>query len=116
MASAETIIELQKTALQLRIDLLEMIGVGKAGHLGGSSSLAEIVSALYFHVMRFDPRDPGDPNRDRFILSKGAPVLIQYAALVELGSSPGRNLKGSRVWAVRSRDIQTWIRLRVLRR
>lgn len=91
--SAETKIELQKMALRLRFDLLEMIGVGKAGHLGGSSSLAEIVSTLYFHKMRFDPHNPDDPYRDRFILSKGHAVLIQYAALVELGVIPRSELK-----------------------
>jgi transketolase len=65
-----------------------MIGVGKAGHLGGSCSLAEIVAALYFAKMRFDPKALGDPCRDRFLLSKGHSVLIQYAALVELGVIP----------------------------
>ena len=79
-----TVNELQKMALQLRLDLFEMIGVGKAGHLGGSSSLAEIVSTLYFHKMRFDPRNPDDPDRDRFLLIKGPAVLIQYAALFGL--------------------------------
>jgi transketolase len=65
-----------------------MIGVGKAGHLGGSCSLAEIVAALYFGKMHFDPKALKDPNRDRFLVSKGHSVLIQYAALVELGSIP----------------------------
>jgi transketolase len=85
--------ELQKRALQLRLDLMEMIGVGKAGHLGGSSSLAEIVSTLYFHKMHFDPRNLDDPDRDRFLLSKGHAVLIQYAALVEMGVIPRSELK-----------------------
>jgi transketolase len=62
-----------------------MIGVGRPGHLGGSSSLAEIVAVLYFHRMRIDPRNLRDPERDRFLLSKGHAVLIQYAALAELG-------------------------------
>jgi transketolase len=65
-----------------------MIGVGRAGHLGGSCSLAEIVAALYFARMRFDPKALGDPCRDRFLLSKGHSVLIQYAALVEMGVVP----------------------------
>jgi len=65
-----------------------MIGVGKVGHLGGSCSLAEIVAALYFEKMHFDPKALGDPCRDRFLLSKGHCVLIQYAALVELGVIP----------------------------
>jgi transketolase len=65
-----------------------MVGVGKAGHLGGSSSLAEIVSVLYFHKMKINKADPRDPSRDRFLLSKGHAVLIQYAALGELGYFP----------------------------
>ena len=73
---------------RLRRDVVEMIGIGKAGHLGGSCSLAEIVAALYFSRLRFDARNPRDPDRDRFILSKGHAVLIQYAALVELGVIP----------------------------
>ena len=72
-------------AVRLRRNVVEMIGIGKAGHLGGSCSLAEIVAALYFSRLRFNPRDITDPDRDRFILSKGHAVLIQYAALVELG-------------------------------
>jgi transketolase len=85
MASSETVKKLERIALQLRADVVEMIGVGKAGHLGGSISLAEIVAALYFRKMRFDPKSLADPARDRFLLSKGHAVLIQYAALIEHG-------------------------------
>jgi len=79
-------------AYNLRINVLEMMGLGKAGHLGGSNSLAEIVAALYFDVMNFNPKKIDDPDRDRFILSKGHAVLIQYAALVELGTIPRSEL------------------------
>jgi len=82
------IARLAAVAVRLRRDVIEMIGVGKAGHLGGSCSLAEIVAALYFSRMRFDPRRITDPDRDRLVLSKGHSVLIQYAALVELGVIP----------------------------
>jgi transketolase len=92
MASAGIVSRIDRTALQLRRDLIEMIGAGKAGHLGGSASLAEIVAALYFHKMRFDPKNPRDPDRDRFVLSKGHAVLIQYAALTELGLLPREEL------------------------
>jgi transketolase len=88
MAKPDNIRRLERIALDLRADVVKMIGVGKAGHLGGSCSLAEIVAALYFDKMRFDPKAIGDPNRDRFLLSKGHSVLIQYAALVELGVIP----------------------------
>jgi transketolase len=93
MADTATIQKLEHLALQLRFDLLEMMGVGKAGHLGGSSSMAEIVACLYFHAMRYNPANPKDPERDRFLLSKGHCVLIQYAALVELGVIPREELK-----------------------
>jgi len=83
-----SVLELKRTALNLREHVVRMIGVGKAGHLGGSCSLAEIVTALYFRAMRFDPKNIRDPDRDRLILSKGHSVLIQYAALMELGVIP----------------------------
>ncbi len=92
MAPQRTLDRLARTALQLRYDLLEMIGVGKAGHLGGSASLAEIVAVLYFQKMRVNRKDPRDPERDRFLLSKGHAVLIQYAALAELGFFPRAEL------------------------
>ncbi len=93
MASEAVIKELKGKALQLRYNLLEMIGVGKAGHLGGSSSLAETMAVLYFHTMNLDSRNPKKADRDRLILSKGHAALIQYAALVELGFFPREELK-----------------------
>jgi transketolase len=88
MTRFEEVQRLERIAWDLRADVVRMIGVGKAGHLGGSCSLAEIVATLYFAKMRFDPKAIGDPCRDRFLLSKGHSVLIQYAALVELGVIP----------------------------
>ncbi len=93
MASQELIKELNRKALQLRYNLLEMIGVGKAGHLGGSSSLAETMAVLYFHKLRLGSKNRRDPGRDRLVLSKGHAALIQYAALVELGYFPREELK-----------------------
>jgi transketolase len=86
MAKPDEIQRIKKVAWDLRADVVTMIGVGKPGHLGGSCSLAEIVAALYFGKMNFDPKQLKDPNRDRFLVSKGHSVLIQYAALVELGA------------------------------
>jgi transketolase len=88
MVEPDKIRRIERIACDLRADVVKMIGVGKAGHLGGSCSLAEIVAALYFEKMRFDPNALGDPCRDRFLLSKGHSVLIQYAALIELGVIP----------------------------
>lgn len=93
MVEQSTITSLEKTAVQLRYNLLEMVGVGKAGHLGGSSSLAEIISVLYFHTMKINKSNPKDETRDRFLLSKGHAVLIQYAALGELGYFPKSEFK-----------------------
>ncbi|MDR2495163.1 MAG: transketolase [Spirochaetaceae bacterium] len=84
---------LELMALRLRRDLIEMIGVGAAGHLGGSSSLAETMAVLYFHVMRFSAESLKDPGRDRLVLSKGHAALIQYAALCEAGCFPRSELK-----------------------
>ncbi|OQB23750.1 MAG: Transketolase 2 [Firmicutes bacterium ADurb.Bin182] len=76
--------EVRRRAIDIRADILEMIPAGKAGHLGGSCSAADITAALYFkHMNVFD--DPKDPRRDRCIFSKGHAVLAQYACFVELG-------------------------------
>ena len=76
--------ELRKIAATLRGNLIEMIPPGKVGHLGGSSSIMDVVAALYFkHMKVFD--DPKNPLRDRCVFSKGHAVLAQYAAFVELG-------------------------------
>ena len=93
MANQALIKELQAMALQLRCDVLEMIGIGKAGHWGGSASLAETMAVLYFHAMRVDRKNPKNPERDRLLLSKGHAALIQYAALYELGFFPREELK-----------------------
>lgn len=82
----ETVIrELKRKAVQVRANILEMIPPGKVGHLGGSSSIAEVMAALYFRTMKVNRNDPKDPLRDRLIMSKGHAVLVQYACLVELG-------------------------------
>jgi transketolase len=93
MAKPDEKKELERIVLQLRYDLVEMIGVGVAGHLGGSSSLAETMAVLYFHKMNFSAGRLRDPDRDRLVLSKGHAALIQYAALCEKGCFPREELK-----------------------
>lgn len=83
-----TVAELEKIAATLRLNIIKMVGVGQKGHLGGSCSLSEIVSVLYFYKMKHDPKNPKWEDRDRFLLSKGHAALIQYAALAELGFFP----------------------------
>jgi transketolase len=77
--------ELKRTAAQVRMDILLMIYEAQAGHPGGSFSAADIVTALYFRVMRIDPQKPDWPDRDRFILSKGHACPVWYAALANRG-------------------------------
>lgn len=84
---------LNQKAQILRLHVVNMIGVDHVGHLGGSCSIADVVAALYFHIMRINPQQPKDPDRDRFLLSKGHAALIQYAALAEAGFFPMDELK-----------------------
>ena len=81
----ERIVELKQIANELRRDVIYMVSKAKSGHVGGSLSAAEIVTALYFNEMKMDPREPKWPDRDRFILSKGHCCPILYAALCRKG-------------------------------
>jgi transketolase len=94
MAKPDEIRRIGRIACDLRTDVVEMIGVGKVGHIGGSCSLAEIAASLYFSKMRFDPKDYTNKDRDRFLLSKGHTVPIQYASLIELGIIPREDISG----------------------
>ena len=89
----ELLTGLSQKAKQLRRDVIYSIGVGVAGHIGGSFSSADIVSALYFYKMHHDPKNPHMPDRDRFLLSKGHVGVLQYAALAECGYFPVEDLK-----------------------
>ena len=77
--------DLKKMAATIRCDIIEMICTAQAGHPGGSLSATDIVTALYFRIMRLDPLNPKWPERDRFILSKGHACPVWYAALAERG-------------------------------
>ena len=87
-----SITELEKMAKQLRRHVITMIATAGSGHPGGSLSAADIVTALYFEVMRHDPKNPQWPDRDRFVLSKGHAAPILYAALAECGYFPVEEL------------------------
>jgi len=97
LASEELIRQLEDKARQLRISVVEMIGVGPVGHLGGSCSSADIVTALYYYRMDVDPKNPQKADRDRFLLSKGHAALVQYAALADLGFFPKEELRRVKV-------------------
>lgn len=94
MGYDEKLIEdLKNKAQKLRRDVIISIGVGVAGHIGGSNSSADIVTALYFYKMKHDPKNPKWRERDRFLLSKGHVGILQYAALAESGYFPVEDLK-----------------------
>jgi transketolase len=76
---------LRNTARQIRRDIIEMTHFASSGHPGGSLSSAEILSVLYFQVMKHDPKRPQWEERDRFYLSKGHACPVLYAALGEAG-------------------------------
>jgi len=81
----QDIVFLKRKANDIRRDIIHMIHKAGAGHPGGSLSAADIVTALYFHVMRIDATNPEWEERDRFILSKGHACPVWYAALAEKG-------------------------------
>jgi len=80
--------EMEAVAKRLRRHIISMIGRAGSGHPGGSLSAVEIVTALYFRVLRHKPQDPGWSDRDRFILSKGHAAPMLYAVLAECGYFP----------------------------
>lgn len=82
-------VKVSEVALQIREDIVRMIAAAGSGHPGGSLSSADIMATLYFGgVLRHDPSNPDDPERDRFILSKGHAAPVLYATLAESGYFP----------------------------
>ena len=81
----QTKTELEKTACKVRLDIIHGVHAAKSGHPGGSLSCADIITYLYFKEMNIDPANPKDPNRDRFVLSKGHAAPALYAVLAERG-------------------------------
>ena len=82
--------ELKQIANNIRINIINQVAEASSGHPGGSLSASEILTALYFDVMNLPSFD--DPNRDRFILSKGHASPVLYAALAEKGAFPKEEL------------------------
>ncbi|MFH5182642.1 transketolase [Paenibacillus sp. TAB 01] len=84
--------ELRQKAAQIRMDLLRMIHGAKTGHTGSSLSNADILTTLYYDVMRVDPARPKWAERDRFIASKGHAVESLYCILADKGFFPKEEL------------------------
>ena len=77
--------ELEKIACKVRIGIIEGVHSAKSGHPGGSLSIADIMTYLYFKVMNIDPKNPKMENRDRFVLSKGHAAPVLYSVLANRG-------------------------------
>lgn len=89
----EEVRRLEETARRIRCHIVRTIGEAGVGHPGGSLSEADILTALYFRVLRVDPQRPDGEDRDRFILSKGHGAAGLYATLAERGFFPVEWLK-----------------------
>ena len=87
-SSSASVAEMEAIAGRLRRHIITMIGKAGSGHPGGSLSAVEIVTVLYFRLLRHKPQDPQWCDRDRFILSKGHAAPLLYAALAECGYFP----------------------------
>ena len=88
----EKLSKLKKTAAKIRLGIIESVHAAKSGHPGGSLSIADIITYLYFEEMNVDPKNPKWEDRDRFVLSKGHTAPALYAALAEKGFFPVESL------------------------
>jgi transketolase len=87
--------QLQERAKQLRRQVIEILGQSTGGHYGGALSAADILSVLYFDIMRYRSDEPSWPDRDRFILSKGHVAVVYCAALAMAEFFPYRDVLNS---------------------
>ncbi|QGV77868.1 transketolase [Streptomyces ficellus] len=108
---------LEAVAARIRSHVVDMCAGPEGGHLGGAFSCADVLTALYFSVLNVDPERPDDPDRDRFLLSKGHAAVGLYATLAERGffpvaelasyGRPGSRLMGHPVRAVPGVEMPT---------
>ena len=89
-------IRLKKIALNVRMGIIEGVHSAKSGHPGGSLSIADILTYLYFEKMNIDPKNPSKEDRDRLVLSKGHAAPALYSVLAERGYFSKDELKGLR--------------------
>jgi transketolase len=83
---------LDRRSRELRAQIVRMLEKGGRGHVGSAFSLVEMLRVLYDEILRYDPRNPKSPTRDRFILSKGHGCLALYVLLAEKGFFPEAEL------------------------
>ena len=87
------VLELSIIANKVRKDALTAVYTPGSGHPGGSLSIADVLTLLYFEIMNIDPKNPKDPDRDRFVLSKGHTAPALYSVLAERGYFPAEDVK-----------------------
>ena len=93
LSSDERVEKLRSQAQRVRRSVIEMIGRARLGHIGGDFSVSDILTTLFFSVLRVDPTNPSSPQRDRFILSKGHCAAALYSTLALRGFFPVEKLK-----------------------
>lgn len=84
---------LEEMANTIRQDIVEMLTQAGSGHTAGPLGMADIFTALYFHILRHDPKNPDWPERDRLVLSNGHICPVRYAAMARAGYFPVEELK-----------------------
>ncbi len=92
----QRLLELKKIATDIRIGAVDAVYNAKSGHPGGALSASDIMACLYFSELRINPENPCDPERDRFVLSKGHSCPALYSAMAHKGYFPVEDLKGFR--------------------
>ncbi len=92
---------LQKKANDIRASIIDMLLAAGSGHSAGPLGMADIFTALYFHVLKHDPHTPDWPERDRLVLSNGHICPVQYAAMAHAGYFPVEELKTLRKFGSR---------------
>ena len=92
---------LEEMANTIRQDCIEMVVTAGSGHIGGPLAMADIFTALYFHILKHDPKNPAWLERDRLVLSNGHICPVRYAAMARAGYFPVEELKTLRKFGTR---------------
>lgn len=92
---------LEEMANTIRQDCIDMVVTAGSGHVGGPLGMADVFTALYFHILQHDPKNPDWPERDRLVLSNGHICPVRYAAMARAGYFPVEELKTLRKFGTR---------------
>lgn len=111
MSGQLTITQLQQKANDVRKDIINMLVAAGSGHSAGPLDLADIMTALYFDIMKLDPQNPDWEGRDVFFLSNGHCVPVQYAVMAERGFFPVEELQTLRKFGSRLQGHPERLRL-----